>query len=152
MNILFIKESWFFFITIYEAAQPIYSILNKCFQTFLFTKESWKKNPQNHFYNCFQYWYTLKNKGASRCHGRTFLSKWFHKEPLTSEETVSQKVFVVKEGSSDYKKVRKRCSLTEWFFVEAEMVLLCIDVKNLLSTFIFKRVVIINVFCSKTSY
>uniref|UniRef100_A0A672MFC0 ZP domain-containing protein n=1 Tax=Sinocyclocheilus grahami TaxID=75366 RepID=A0A672MFC0_SINGR len=30
--------------------------------------------------------YTLKNKGASRCHRRTFLSKWFHKEPLTSEE------------------------------------------------------------------
>ncbi len=30
--------------------------------------------------------YTLKNKGASRCHRKTFLSKWFHKEPLTSEE------------------------------------------------------------------
>ncbi len=30
--------------------------------------------------------YTLKNKGASRCHRRTFLSKWFHKELLTSEE------------------------------------------------------------------
>ncbi len=30
--------------------------------------------------------FTLKNKGASRCHRRTFLSKWFHKEPLTSEE------------------------------------------------------------------
>ncbi len=30
--------------------------------------------------------YTLKNKGASRYHRRTFLSKWFHKEPLTSEE------------------------------------------------------------------
>ncbi len=24
--------------------------------------------------------------------------------------------FVVKEGSSDYNKVIKRCSLTEWFF------------------------------------
>ncbi len=30
--------------------------------------------------------YTLKNQGALRCHRRTFLSKWFHKEPLTSEE------------------------------------------------------------------
>ncbi len=30
--------------------------------------------------------YTLKNKGASRCHRITFLSKWFHKESLTSEE------------------------------------------------------------------
>ncbi len=29
--------------------------------------------------------HTLKNKG-SRCHRITFLSKWFHKEPLTSEE------------------------------------------------------------------
>ncbi len=29
--------------------------------------------------------YTLENKGASRCHRRTFfLSKRFHKEPLTS--------------------------------------------------------------------
>ncbi len=39
---------------------------------------------------CFQNYmkptYTLKNKGASRCHRRTFLSKWFHKEPLISEE------------------------------------------------------------------
>ncbi len=32
---------------------------------------------------------TLKNKGASRCHGRTPLSKWFHKELLTSEEPFS---------------------------------------------------------------
>ncbi len=30
--------------------------------------------------------HTLKNKGASRCHRRTFWSKWFHKEALTSEE------------------------------------------------------------------
>ncbi len=38
-----------------------------------------------------------------------FLSKWFHKEPLTSEEPFCfTKGFVVaKEGSSDYKKVRK---------------------------------------------
>ncbi len=28
---------------------------------------------------------TIKYKGASRCHGRTFLYKWFHKKPSTSE-------------------------------------------------------------------
>ncbi len=56
--------------------------------------------------------YTLKNQGASRCHRTTFLSKWFHNESLTSEEPLFHKsFFVVKEGSSDYKKVRKR-----WFF------------------------------------
>ncbi len=37
-------------------------------------------------------------------------------------------VFVVKEGSSDYKKVRTiwffKEPLTEWFFVEQKMVLL----------------------------
>ncbi len=32
---------------------------------------------------------TLKNKGASQCHGRTPLSKWFHKVLLTSEEPFS---------------------------------------------------------------
>ncbi len=80
-----------------------------------------------------KYWtYTLKNKGASRCHRRTFLSKWFYKETLTSEH------------SSDYKKVRKRWffeePLTEWFFVEPKMVLLWHRLKNLWSTFIFKSV------------
>ncbi len=44
--------------------------------------------------------YTLKNKGASRCHRITFLSKWFHKEPLTSEET-----FCFTKGSLWRKKV-----------------------------------------------
>ncbi len=57
-----------------------------------------------------------------------FLSKWFHKEPLKSED----RLFVAKEGSSDYKKVRKRWffkeSLTEWFFVEPKIVILCIAV------------------------
>jgi len=64
--------------------------------------------------------YTLTNKGASRCHRRTFLSKWFHKEPLTSEEPFcfTKGSLWQKEGL-DYKKVRKR-----WFFVEPEMVLL----------------------------
>ncbi len=51
---------------------------------------------------------------------------------------------MAKEGSSDYKKVRKRWffkeSLTEWFFVEPKMVLLWHRLKNLLSTFIFKSV------------
>ncbi len=36
----------------------------------------------------------------------TFLSKWFHKEPLTSFC-----FFVAKEGSSDYKKVKKEMFL-----------------------------------------
>ncbi len=40
---------------------------------------------------------------------------------------------MTKEGSSDYKKVIKRCSLTEWFFYG-------INVKKLLNTFIFKSV------------
>ncbi len=54
--------------------------------------------------------FTFRNKGASRCHRRTFLSKWFHKEPLTSEETFcfTKGSLWQKEGSSDYKKVRKR--------------------------------------------
>ncbi len=34
--------------------------------------------------------YTLKNKGASQCHRRTFFSKWFHKETLTSEESFTK--------------------------------------------------------------
>ncbi len=43
------------------------------------------------FKDIFVYFYkrcvfTLKNKGASQIHGRTFLSKWFHKESLTYEE------------------------------------------------------------------
>ncbi len=39
------------------------------------------------------------------------MSEWFHKESLTSEEPLLHKSFF--EGSSDDKKVRKRCSLTE---------------------------------------
>ncbi len=78
--------------------------------------------------------YTLKNKGASRCHRITFLSKLFHKDPLTF--LFHKRFFVVKEGSSDYEKVRKRCffkePLTEWFFVEPKTVLLWHYLKNLL--------------------
>ncbi len=69
---------------------------------------------------------TLKNKGAARCHKITFLSKWFHKELLTSEEPfcftkaslLRNKVLqIIKRSESDG-------SLTEWFFVEPKMVLL----------------------------
>ncbi len=67
--------------------------------------------------------YALENKGASRCHIRNVLSKWFH------------------EGSSDYKKVRKRWffkePLTEWFFVEPKMVLVWHRLKNLLKQLYF---------------
>ncbi len=88
--------------------------------------------------SCSQCSYTLKNKAASRCHRRTFLSKWLNKEALTSEEPLFHKSFlVVKEGSSDYKKVRKRYSLTEWFFVEPEMVPLWHRLKNLLKHLYF---------------
>ncbi len=70
---------------------------------------------------------------------RTFL---FHK-----------KLFVAKEGSSDYKKVRKRWffkePLTDWFFVEPQMVPLWYDLNNLLSTFIFKSEVCMLIFCDK---
>ncbi len=52
----------------------------------------------------------------------TFLSKWFHKEPLTSEEP-----FCVTKGSLWWKKVLQikgkeqmffKEPLTEWFFME----------------------------------
>jgi len=51
----------------------------------------------------------------------------------------------VKEGSSDYKKVRKgwffKETLTEWFFVESKWFFYGIAVKNLLSTSrVFKQV------------
>ncbi len=57
-------------------------------------------------------------KAASWCHRRTFLSKWFHKEPLTSEETFCfTKVYLwQKKGSSDYKKLRKRWFFNLWAF------------------------------------
>ncbi len=61
---------------------------------------------------------------------------------------------MVKEGSSDYKKVRKRWFfkelLTEWFFVEAKMVLLWHRLKNVLSTFIFKSV-LLSLFSTRSS-
>ncbi len=81
---------------------------------------------------------TLKNKGASLCHRITFLSKWFHKEPLTSEET-----FCFTKGSLWQKKVERDGSLNlwlngslwnqKWFFCG-------ITVNNPLSTFILKSV------------
>ncbi len=47
------------------------------------------------YYKC-----TLKNKGASGCHIRPFLSTWVHKEPLTSEES-----FCFTKGYLWWKKV-----------------------------------------------
>ncbi len=79
--------------------------------------------------------YSLKNKGASRCHIRTFLSKWFQKEPLTSEEP-----FCFTKGSLWRKKVLQiikgkkelvLCGTKKWFFYG-------IAVKNLWSTFILR--------------
>ncbi len=69
----------------------------------------------------------IQNKGTSQRHKITFLSKWFHKDILTWRPFCFTKGFVMKEGSSDYKKVRKRCSLKnlwqngsswnqKWFF------------------------------------
>ncbi len=70
----------------------------------------------------------LKTKVHHDAIAEPFLSKRFHKELLTSEEPFHFKNdFVAKEGSSDYKKVRKRCSLKnlwlngslwnqKWFF------------------------------------
>ncbi len=77
------------------------------------------------------------------CHRRTFLSKWFHKDPLTSEEPFcfTKGSLWWKEGSSDYKKLRKRWffkePLTEWFFVEPKMVLLWHHLKNFLKHLYF---------------
>ncbi len=68
--------------------------------------------------------YTLKNKGASRCNRITFLSKWFHKEPLTSEEHLCLKKKVLC-GERRFLKE----PLTECFFVEPKI-----------STLIFKSV------------
>ncbi len=51
---------------------------------------------------------------------------------------------MVKEGSSDYKKVRKRCSLTEWFFVEPEMVLLWHHCEKPFEAPLFLRVCVCN--------
>ncbi len=56
-----------------------------------------------------------KNKGASRCHRRTFLSECFHKEPLTSEEPFcfTKDALWWKKVLQIIKKLRKR-----WFFKE----------------------------------
>ncbi len=65
-------------------------------------------------------WYTPKNKGSSRCHRiKFFCLNGSIKKPSTSEEPFCFKKgsLFAKEGSSDYKKVRKR-----WFF---DWMLLC---------------------------
>ncbi len=102
--------------------------------------------------------YTLKNKGASRCHRRTFLSKWFHKEPLTSEEPFcfTKGSLWWKEGSSDYKKVSKRWffkePLTEWFFMEPKMVLLWHRCEEPFEAPLFLRVYTVAHSVQKTSH
>ncbi len=48
------------------------------------------QNYREYLRSLTKHLYTLKNKGASHgIHRRTFLSKWFHKEPLTYEEPFS---------------------------------------------------------------
>jgi len=97
--------------------------------------------------------YTLKNKGASRCHRKTFLSKWFHKETLTSEESFCfTKLYLWwKKVLQIIKKVRKEI-LTEWFFVEQKLFLYGITWSTFWSTFIFKSVVWIWVIWAKFRY
>ncbi len=97
-------------------------------------------------------------KGASWCHRRTFLSKWFHKEPLTSEETFCfTKVYLwQKKGSSDYKKLRNRWFFNLWTFDfygslwNQKWFFNGIAVKNLLSTFIFNVTSLILSCCHQT--
>ncbi len=84
--------------------------------------------------------YTLNNKGASRYHRRTFLSKWFHKESLTSEESFCFTVLWRKKVLQIIKSKKEmffKEPLTQWFYVEPKMVLLWLHCKN---TFIFKHV------------
>ncbi len=74
---------------------------------------------------------------------RTFL---FHK-----------KLFVVKEGSSDYKTVRKRWffnePLTEWFFVEPKMVILSMaSLEERFEAPLFLRVYILILILIKLSW
>ncbi len=91
--------------------------------------------------------YPLKNK---------VLHNSIEEEPKNLWRTTSEEpfcftkgFFVVKEGSSDYKKVSKRWffkePLSEWFFVEPKMVFYDIAVKNLLSTFILKSLLKMSV-------
>ncbi len=72
--------------------------------------------------------FTLKNKGASQYH-RIIFFFWFHIAFNISRSCLFHKrFFVAKEGSSNYKKYKKRLffkkTLTEWLFVEPKMVLL----------------------------
>ncbi len=90
------------------------------------------------YYKC-----TLKNKGASGCHIRPFLSTWVHKEPLTSEETFcfTKGYLWLKKVLQIIKKARKI-----WFFNEhltgslgnQKLLLYGIIVNNFWTTFIFK--------------
>ncbi len=88
-----------------------YFFLQKQASIYRAVSQSWQENKMRsvfYVHACYGS-YTLKNKAASqRCHRRSFFSKWFHKEPLTSFC-----FFVAKEGSSDYKKVKRRCFFKE---------------------------------------
>ncbi len=61
-----------------DTSRPGLALLAMCELTFPI--------PRGHWWRWLSYLLTLKNKDASRYHRRTFLSKWFHKESLTSEE------------------------------------------------------------------
>ncbi len=118
---------------------PIWNWLDCCCLLKLLEMESWG------MFGLIAQPSSCLNKGASRCHRRTFLSKWFHKEPLTSEELFCfTKVFlwrnkvlqIIKryERYGSLKNLWLNGSLwnQKWFFN-------WIAVQNFLSTFIFKR-------------
>ncbi len=61
--------------------------------------------------------------------------------------SVSQQLLCGERRSLDYKKVRKRCSLTEWFFVEPEMVLQWHRCEEPLEEALFLRVCLFWLHC-----
>ncbi len=88
--------------------------------------------------------YTLKNKGAPRCHRRAVLSKWFHKKTLRSEEPFcftkdslwcKKFIQIMKRQERDFKE-----PLTEWFFVGPKIILLWHLLKDLFKHLYFYRV------------
>ncbi len=105
-----------------DTSSPVLALLAMCELTFPI--------PRGHWWSWLSYLLTLlKIKMLHDTIEEPFWSKWFHKESLTSEEPLFHKgFFVVKEGSSDYKKAIKRWffkePLTEWFFVEPKIVVL----------------------------
>ncbi len=69
----------------YAAARLVFNDPKRAHVTPLFISLHWLPVAARIKFKTLMLAYTLKNKGASRCRRRTFLSKWFHKEPLTSE-------------------------------------------------------------------